>query len=392
MLHLYEKPKAGNGFLGRFTAQNYKHRISAVGWFDSATCDIIPRSRAAPEQFVDQYLGNRVAIYVDNPAEPVWEGFVNRLTFNQGSTVFTISLDEMMNRVSVKNTAPTDTIVTTTAPDIVSSLASQSVYGIKAGALDLGFFRVAGTRAATIASTKLAQLCWPQQSITLGSGVPGVIHLEMLGFYHTLKWEERIETAAGAADLKTYITSASFGVLPPLLNGATFFDNTDFTDIAANATTSPVNELRGKTPWDHLVEIQEIGDTSKNYYVVGISPTDFITGKRRLYYRTANNVVEYSALMRDELRPRDLTRRLIPPWLVKPNRAIRVTDWVVGGAIQGDDPRETYIMSVDYDANAQRVTLTGDDAKTAEAAFQLHQKTKRFGRRFGASSYSQVTA
>lgn len=393
-LNLYQKPKAGNGFLGRFIAQNYKHRISANGWFDSATCDIVPKSKAVPERFVDQFLGNRVAVYVDNPAEPIWEGFINRLTFSMGSAAFTISLDEMTNRVTVKS-ATAGAVNKTVAPDIVSSLASQAVYGIKEGVFDAGYLRTTGTtRVATMANTKLFQLAWPQQSIApSGSGMMGLIHLEMLGFYHTLKWEERfIGGTTASASLTTYITNASVGVLPSLLNGMTFFDNTDFTDIANNTVTTPQAEFNGKTNWDYLINLQEAGDTNQNYFVIGISPSDFITGKRRLYYRAANNTVEYTALTRDSLRPRSLTGRLIPPWLVKPNRAIRVTDWVVGGAIQGDDPRETFVLSVDYDANEQKVTLAGDDNKTAEAAFQLHRNIKLFGRRFGSTPYSGLSA
>lgn len=386
-LHLYEKPKAGNRFIDRFVAHNYKHRISAVGWFDTATCDIVPRSFAMPQRFVDQFLGNRVAIYVDNPSEAIWEGFINRLTFNQGGVSFTISLDEMMNRVTVKNTQHAATLVTTTAPDTVYSLASQSVYGVKEGVLDAGFFRVTGTtRAATLGDTKLQQLSWPQQSIDKSDAPAGLIHLEMLGFYHTLKWEERNVATTSTATLTNMIIGGS-GVLPGLLNGATFLDNTDFTEIATNTVTMPIDEYRGRTPWDTLVQIQETGDTNKAYYVVGVTETDLITSKRRLYYRAANNVIEYQARIRDELRPRDIRGRVLPPWWVRPDRAIRISDWILGGAIQGDDPRETYILTVDYDANAQRVIWRGDDSKTAEAAFQLHRNTKPFGKRFGAPPY-----
>lgn len=392
-LNLYQKPKVGNNYLDRFRLYNYKHRIQSVGGFDSASCDIVPRSKATPEKFIDQFLGNRVAIFVDNPASPVWEGFINRLTFSVGGSALTISLDEMMNQVSVKVMPFGGTLTTTDATATVSSLASQAVYGIKAGTLDLGFFRITGTtRAATLADTKLAQLAWPKQSVTDKSGVqPGVIHLEMLGFYHTLRWEERNQISSSSATLTNMIIGAT-GVLQNLQNGTTFFDNADYTAIATNTVTMPIDEYRGKTMWDTLVEIQETGDTNKNYYTIGITPTDFQTGKRHLYYRVANATIDYTARLRDGLRPRDLDGRVLAPWLVRPDHGIRISDWLIGGAISGDDPRETYIMNVDYDANSLKVVWAGDDQLNGEAAFQLHRNTKSFGKRFGSPPFRAATS
>lgn len=392
-LNLYEKPMAGNGFRERFKVYNYRHRINSVGWFDTASCDIVPRSQASPERFIDQFLGNRIAIYVDNPAEPVWEGFINRMTFNVGLVALTFSLDEMMNQVNVKYMPLGGTLTTVTPTATSRALASQAVYGIKAGTLDVGYIRSAGTRVATIASTKLEQLAWPQQSSTdRSSAKPGVIHLEMLGFYHTLKWQERNLTTTNVLSLTNVLMNATLGMLPLLANGTTFFDNTDFTQLATNAVTMALDEYRGKTFWDVMVEVQETGDASQNYYTIGVTPTDFMTGKRRLFYQIANSAIAYTARRRDGLRVRDLYGRLVAPWRVKPDRGIRISDWLVGGAISGDDPRETYIMNVEYDANLQQVIWTGDDALNGEAAFQLHRNTKPFGKRFGAVPYRTSTA
>ena len=216
-LNLYQKPKAGNGFIDRFTTYNYKHRISAVGWFDTASCDIVPRSDAAPQQFVDQYLGNRVAIFVDNPAEPIWEGFINRLTFNQGAAAFTISLDEMANRVTVKYAPSGANVASTAAPSSSRSLASQAIYGIKEGVVDLGYFRTnTSTKPANAAATLLNNLAWPKQSISPGGGQPGLIHLEMLGFYHTLKWQDCYIGGTANDTLYNLFVNGTYGILPSI--------------------------------------------------------------------------------------------------------------------------------------------------------------------------------
>lgn len=392
-LNLYQKPKQGNGYIDRFLTYNYKHRVSAVGGFDSASCDIVPRSKASPERFVDQFLGNRVAIYVDSPVEPIWEGFIYRLTFNMGNSAFTISLDEMMNQVNVKYMPLGGTLTSVTPTATSKALASQAIYGIKAGTLDIGYVRATGTRVATLASTKLEQLAWPKQSSTNRSGaVPGTIHIEMLGFYHTLRWQERNQPSTNLFTLTNMFTNASFGLLATVANGTTFFDNTDTSLIATNTVTMPLDEFRGKTYWDVMVEIQETGDVGTNYYVTGITPTDFYTGTRRAYYQVANSSILYTARMRDGLRLRDIGGRLIAPWRARPDCGVLVSDWIIGGAISGDDPRETYIMNIDYDANSQQVVWTGDDALNGEAAFQLHRNTKPFGKRFGAPPYRTSTA
>jgi hypothetical protein len=50
----------------------------------------------------------------------------------------------------------------------------------------------------------------------------------------------------------------------------------------------------------------------------------------------------------------------------------------------GDNPMETYIMKVDYDANRQTCIYSGDDDLSAEGVFNLKQYNKAYGKRFGA--------
>jgi hypothetical protein len=145
-LSLYQKPALGNDFLRRLPVYNYRHTIAAVGGFDTASCDIAIRSREEGQQFLDQYIGNRVAFYVDNPVEPIWEGFINRMTFDAGGVQYTISLDEMTNRVTVTYTdvaaSATNAQITPThkrctasnrkisTSDTCEQVRAQSVYAI----------------------------------------------------------------------------------------------------------------------------------------------------------------------------------------------------------------------------------------------------------------------
>ncbi|HEX2908162.1 MAG TPA: hypothetical protein VHO69_14930 [Phototrophicaceae bacterium] len=291
-LNLYQKPKAGNRFIRRYRVYNYKHKISALGGFDTALCDVaIPLNQA--ELFLDQYLGNRIAIYVDNPAAAIWEGFINRITFSVGNCQHTISLDEMVNRAAVIYTLTGAT--NPTSSSIVNNTDSQAIYGIKAEKVDLGFQYSAGSAVTTAAAnTIIAQQAWPKASSVPGSS-GGLVTLEMLGFYHTLKWEAFTSASTTTPTLTTIITAD----ILPIDNTGVFFDDTDTSALAANAQTINRNRVRGQTAWDVLQQLAEIGDAA-NKWVVGISPTDPNTKTRRLYYRAFNSTIVYTAKRRAE--------------------------------------------------------------------------------------------
>lgn len=379
-MKLYQKPAVGNGFVKRLNVYNYRHTISAIGGFDTASCDIAIRSRDEGQQFLDQYIGNRVAFYVDNPVEPIWEGFINRMTFDAGGVQYTISLDEMANRIRVVYTTAA------TSPDITQGAAatattkstySQSLYGIKQEQIDLGLM-TAGTGATLLRDTVLAQKALPKSSILPGGNGNGLIHIEFLGFYHTLMWEDFRQTTAGSVQLGNFVDTIIGGIL----NGTTFFDNTDTTLTIANTNAINQQTMKGETVWDVLKKIQETGNTT-NYFVIGISPTDYQTGTRRFYYQVASTDIVYTARQSDGLRIRNLYGQLVPPWTVRPDAGVRVSDMLIGWDGIGDNPTETYVTKIDYDANQQTAIYSGDDDISIEGAFNYRRFNKAYGKRNG---------
>lgn len=377
-LSLYQKPKLGNGFIRRLQVYNYKHSINAVGGFDTASCDIALRSVSEMQQFLDQYIGNRVAFYVDNPVEPIWEGFINRMTFSAGGVQYSIGLDKMANRVNATYTATAGS-ATNTVGVAVNSTASQAIYGIKQEQIDLGFMN-AGTGATIIRDTVLAQRAFPKTSMLPSGAGGGLLHIEFLGFFHTLEWESYRDATTGAIQLGNLVDA----LLAALANTTTFFDNADLTRTAANTQTIDRQTIKAETAWDVMQKAQEMGDTSA-YWVLGVSPTDFQTGTRRFYYQQASATVLYTARQADGLRIRNLYGQLVDPWRVQPDNGIRVSDMLIGWNGVGDDPTETYIMKIDYDANVQSCIYSGDDDLSAEGVFNLKRFNKAQGKRFGAS-------
>lgn len=377
-LSIYQKPALGDGFVQRMPVYNYRHSIAAVGGFDIASCDIAIRSRDEGQRFLDQFIGNRVAFHVDNPVAPIWEGFINRMSFNAGNVQYSASIDEMANRGTVTYTDPAASATAAQITVGTNDTDSQLLFGIKQENLDVGYMR-SGTGSAALRATIVAQKAWPKTSITRGQGA-GLLHIELLGFYHTLEWETFSDTSTLTVTLDAMVNRVRVAVV----NGTTFFDNADTTDIQANVTTIVVESVKREAAWDVLKRVQEIGNGGA-YYTVGITPTLFQTGTRRLYYKLANSAIEYTARQSDGLRIRNKFGQLIPPWTVQPDRGIRVSDMLIGWNGIGDNPAETYITIVNYDANQQSVDYIGDDDTRAEGAFQLRNYGRPIGKRFSAT-------
>jgi hypothetical protein len=383
MLNIYQKPKVSNLFIGSYRAYNYRHQILANGWFDTASCDVVvPRVQA--EIACEQWCGNRVAVYVDNPVAPIWEGLITRITYSAGGAIFTRSLDSMFNQVAgsyVAQLTSDTTVVTTDA----NNTASQSIYGVKHGTFDglwdYGTDANVVTRINAIRDSVINYVGWPQTSVNVGGG-GAILSIEMKGFFHTLEWEDYYDAAAGYLSINAYIAN----ILAGLDNGTTFFNNADVSAIATNTTWANTHRYdTTKVPaWNSLQKVAGPG-TGTTFWIAGITPTDFVTGTRRLYYRGINTAVEYIAYAWDNLRVRNQWGGLVKPWNVIPDRSIRIDDVLVGWGGMGDDPRTTYINRVQYDAEQQRVIWAGGDDLTMEGTMQLQQNFKMYGTRFGAT-------
>lgn len=377
-LNIFQRPKEGSGFQRRCIVLNYSHDIAAQGGFDTMQCDIAVRSQGEGQDYLNNYLGCFVQAFADNPVEPIWEGLINRLTFNSGNVGYTISLDELANRVSISYTAAANAVSQTAVAD---NTASQNIYGIKQDQLEFGADPSAGTHRTRLRDTILAERAWPQTSITQGGGETNLVHIECIGIFHTLEWEYIFSaTSAGNTQFDTRITTF---ILPSLANAATFFDNTDFTQVTTNTGTTPAQTRM--SAWDKILQIAEGGDAS-SYWIAGITPTNWQTKKRVLYYKQSNALTEYTARQADGLRIRNLYGRIVEPWTVRPDKTVRVTDVLVGfNSAVTTDPRDTYIFNVHYDANTQAIQYQGADDTTAKGAWMLRRGFRPNKRFFGAT-------
>jgi len=201
----------------------------------------------------------------------------------------------------------------------------------------------------------------------------------MIGVYHTLEWVKQF-VGTTAATLGATAFVSSYVSTNPNLN--TFFTASDTSKITTNAATIPLQQ-RAQSYWEIIKKVAETGD-ALSYWVCGVLPTDPNTGQRLFYYRVYNSTVEYSASKRDGLIPRNIYGKRLQPWLIVPDRVIQVTDAVVGVNGILNDPSQTYIQSIQYDANSQRTQWFGIDDTTAQGAFLLKRGFKPLGVNFGA--------
>ncbi len=386
MLHVYQRPKQGNGFIRRVPALHYSHQIVSNGWFDTASCEVsLPRIQA--EQAFENWIGCRVAAYVDNPAQPIWEGLITRISYTAGGVTFTRSMDSMFNEVrGLYRANATSVDLTTTASQV--DVDSVAVYGYKHGTFD-GYYEQntaanTATRMNAVRNAILGMVGWPQTSTILG-GEGQSLRLEMKGFYHTLKWEQYYDEVGGFATITQFITA----VLNGLLNGTTFFNRADLTQVQSNVTFGNISlwDNSAQPAWDALQKIAGAGD-GNNFWIMGITPTDMVTQTRRFYYRNINTATEYLAYIRDNMRVRNQWGGLVRPWTVVPDRVVRVNDVLVGWGGMGDDPRETYIERINYTADTQQVRWTGGDDLNLEGTMQKLKYFKIRGTDFGPAPQS----
>lgn len=323
-LHIYEKPVLGDAFITRTLATKYKHRLTAVGGSDKASATLA-LGRSEAEAYLATYLGNRVAVYVDNPVEPIFDGFISRMTLNAGALTFTRSLDAMYNRAAVTYSAPDVSGTAMQRTAVADNTDSQAIYGIKQGEIDAGYIRGTVVTRMTALRDGLARLrAWPQNSTTFNSqgGDNYVLQIEMLGWYHALEW-----VSYGGFNVASNITPDAWLTTVVLGNypNTSFFDTTDTSLIETNSAFTQRQQENGqKTFWQHVQQVVEAGDGATRW-VAGVTNTNANTGTRRLYYRPANDDTRYT-VRSDDGRIRDAYGGIVDPWRVIPDARAAVGD------------------------------------------------------------------
>ena len=383
-IHIYEKPAVGTSFLKRHVTIQYRHKISANGGFDTATC-LLGVDRNEGELIFANYIGNRVAVHVDNPLVPIWEGIISRVTLTTSGAQMTRSLEKMSNRVAVQYSVGEGGL-----PDITSEVTetnSIALYGSKMTTDEMGeTYTTDSSMPIARANRKLDDVAFPVVSTVFGRGGQFGVSLEMIGFYHTLTWDTFAVVGVDTTGLPEQLLASGTYTY----NDGIFYDNTDDSRISATAFNANGSRQLGESTWDQLMRMVESGSGGTRF-VTGITETDPNSGLRIGYFEAANLTTEYTVDAYGDGRIRTVAGGIVDVWDVRPNRVVRLNNILIGAPEEEQIGNIAYIKSVDYDAESGVVTLQTDDNLTLEGVMNLQTATKATNERFGAPKRQSAT-
>ena len=324
---------------------SYSHTINAVGGMWSANLSI-PVSRVEAEDWFMDGLGRDVTV-TNTALETVFNGFVNKITVNIGTfTTERGPLMDVANQVAIVYS----TIDTTTDPPILgireittnaTDSTSQTKYGVISKVLSTG--GATATTAEQIRDTFLEENKDPQtsQNITIGgTGQPGTLTLQILGYAHFLSLYTYNSTTTGT---RTY----SLRIQDILGADPNSIFSTDYSKISTNSATVPRYDNDDRKGWAVIKDVLAKGDSSYNRYLFGIYES------RQAEYSAIPTEVEYYHQIADP-KQRILTgsNAEIDIWDIRPGKWLQVTDWLVGRSGRTieirDDQRNMFIESVTY--------------------------------------------
>lgn len=378
----------------QYTALNYRHKLTWHGGDDTASMTIVVTRKEA-ESIFKNYVGNIARVYVGNPVVPIFEGFINTVVYEVGNMVFRRSLDNMFNRVEVTYWNTDSGLANKTETTAQTNNAtSQAIYGVKGGNVDAGvhFDNANKTHKTILRDTIRSVMSYPDISVASRAGGDVLLSLELKGLHHIWDWETYTRgsnaTDTAGAVLWNVTVGSLYSVNAPSLFeiiGVAGYDAL----VSSNAGFSiSYNSLTGQSYLQFIKSIVEAGD-GVNEWVFGITRYDVNRAsatKRQVYYRAANTAIKYySRALGKPGEIYDISGRVYPPWLVRPDNGIQVVDVLANFQNEvGDDPRKSYIKFIEYDAESQMVSWQSSDDATLEGALGVRKYFKTHGKRFGA--------
>jgi len=359
------------GFIQTLTDRitTYKHTLRAVGGFYSAKLTFdMPLTEL--EYWWDNALGGHLVI-TDGANDCIWEGFVDKFTFQMGPYVISRGpLTKMSNRVKVlysivdHSTTP-PTVGVRTVTDSAFHNDSITRYGI--------FYRVYSIGGAsdaladryrdTVVNDNGMPLVTKKIDVSSNVRTPKMT-FDCTGYWAFLNYPYNSDTT-GEIDVSDKLLDV-FDVEPNNL----FYHSAIlwYRDIETNGLQVAAFDNDYRSGWTVVKELLSLGDASYNRYILQIGPNRHIT------YRAAPTDPEYRmALFDPSQRVTTWDGNTVLPWNVQPGKWILFTDFLIGhefnvGGNLRDDPRAEFIEQVDFTAPS-RLSLKGGTVNNMDQAF-----------------------
>lgn len=336
--------------------------IEAFGGFATAHFEMVVPEADAWQML--ERIGKRVAfLSPDAPDSSLvcWEGMIHAVNVDDGGATVSRSMENCYNNVRVNYTAVDDSTVPPTTVgyeggdagyDATSLLAYGRRYLLyQAGTISGPSKALRLQRSANpMRDLFLAQFANPRAASTTmrrggGSSASSLrVSVDCVGFVHelALNFHSELNTAyAPISDILTSIvantghgTAADWAPYGGLGNQANFvagwrlpFVSTDTTGISANTQTTTRFNFTDKTTRTYIDELMRIGFTNDDI----TTPRRAFYGyyeNRKFFYTVEPSTYDYVTRRGDpsEAIYDRRTGALVPPWLVRPAKAIGVPD------------------------------------------------------------------
>lgn len=367
-INVHEPLLAGGRFLFALTEQisSEQHETRALGGYWSAEIAVSVLALDM-DDWIENGLGRDIAI-CDEAAQPVWQGFVNKVTIRFGDlTLVRGPLLDIANKVRVvystvdTSTTP-PTLGTRTSTTNAQDADSQTKYGVLERVLGAG--GATATNADAIRDTYLAENKLPQTTQTLAIGDSGsvAITLSCLGYVHWLTAYIYTQTSGGTQN-------ASEKVQAVLAADPNAIFSTDYNGLTANTLAVPKYENDDRPAWDIIKAVVATGDTAAARWIFGMY------GGRRAKYAPAPTTIDYQYQLSQHMLVQEVGGYPIAPWSVLPGKWLFVSDMLTGRGTPSDlknDPRALFVESVNFSA-PYGLTINGGKVST------LSQKLARLG-------------
>lgn len=350
---------AGIANITHLVEGSFSWNINAQGGFTSAQVTLNTDETTA-FQFLNDYLGKRIVF--TNPMAPwasmiCWEGQIFTIAVDDGKTNVSRSLENVYNSVKVQYAGRDGTTIvgdirTTSA---ATNATSISTYGTREVLWQVGAHASNG-EAANLANTILTEYAIPRATLTatkLGGGVQSnriAVTMDCVGFIEGLGKRLPIKSYSGTFSTHDVI-------IKYILTNYSDMISSDYSRISAS-TYAEFDGWKGKVSGRLIIDAL----CAKGGLGSGLAAYFGVEEDRLAYFRDTPTTVAYLARKYDsgETIIDATTGEVVPPWLVRPGKVLRVPDLVPDALTYSSlfgDPRNIFISSVRFIA-PNRVALT----------------------------------
>lgn len=324
--------------------EGYQHTIAAYGGFDTSQFSLSGKAIDV-EEWYERGLGRHIEVWCDELVK-IWEGCVNIVNLNEGKLTASVGpLTDLANRVSTVYRLLDTTVNPPVAHDpgtttISQDLDSQAKYGKWEKVIEEGSCSVAEANYAR--DSFLASQARPgvSQDTHSSQNNAASVTLNLRGYSDWLSAYIYAQTAVSGT------TSLSAQIQAILAADTNAIFSTDYSRIATNGALT--DNYKGDADFaDSLVKkLIGLGDVSANRWLFGIYEN------RVAWYQPAPTTLEYvQSIQGNDKNVYTPTGSLVRPWLVRPGKWCRMTDFLVGKPSilsLTSDLRNIFVEQVEY--------------------------------------------